>query len=149
MFKVSTNLTLQFSAALLAAPLLCVLYIIIFEHEVSNVFWLFSNPERLFFLILLYPVVEELFFRGVIQESINKKTKKYANLLYFSVANSITSILFMCMHFVHHEPFWAALTLFPSLIFGHFKEQFGHIMPSIILHIFYNFCYFSLIIDKF
>lgn len=138
-------LHLQYGAALLAAPVFCLLYIEIFQRQTENIFWLFSDTRSLFFLILLYPVIEEMLFRGMIQEFIGQKTEQYGHFFCITIANLLTSILFVLMHFIHHSPVWAILTLFPSLIFGYFKERYNNIIPSIILHIFYNLNYFSLI----
>lgn len=98
------------------------------------------DKKSLFFLIVFYPVVEELAFRGVIQEYIASKTTQYTTFFYISVANLLTSLLFVAIHFVHHTPVWALLVFIPSLIFGYFKEQYEHIGPSIFLHMFYNAC---------
>ncbi len=145
MSKVVSYLSLQYGVALLAAPAFCLLYITIFEDQSIDIFWFLTDKKALFLLVLFYPIVEELAFRGVIQEYIDKKIEQ--NLLFFhlSAANIITSIFFVLMHFIHHAPMLAILTFFPSLIFGYFKDQYKFIMPSIVLHMFYNFCYFSLI----
>jgi len=90
--------------------------------------------------------VEELAFRGVIQEFIASKTKQYPALFNVTVANAVTSMLFVMMHFLHHTPLWALLVFVPSLIFGYFKEQYNHIGASIFLHMFYNACSLFLIL---
>jgi membrane protease YdiL (CAAX protease family) len=87
-----------------------------------------------------------LAFRGVIQEYIHSKTKQYDSFVYISLANIITSILFVAIHFVHHSPIWAMLVFIPSLIFGYFKDQYDRIGPSIFLHMFYNACSLFLLI---
>jgi len=145
MEKERLSLHIQYGAALLAAPIFCLFYIEIFQHKADDVYWLLSDMKSLFFLIFLYPIIEELTFRGVIQEYISQKTKQRRLFLNLSIANILTSILFVLMHFVHHEPIWAILTFFPSLIFGYFKERYAQIAPSIILHMFYNLCFFSFI----
>ncbi|RRS30264.1 MAG: hypothetical protein P794_07890 [Epsilonproteobacteria bacterium (ex Lamellibrachia satsuma)] len=106
-------------------------------------YWLLSDGRSLFFLIFLYPVIEELAFRGLIQEYLSKVTGYRSLFPYVSVANLMTSLLFVLMHFVHHEPLWAFLVFFPSLVFGYFKESFDSVLPSIFLHMFYNFTFFS------
>ncbi|MFT7824333.1 MAG: JDVT-CTERM system glutamic-type intramembrane protease [Sulfurimonas sp.] len=136
---------MQYGAALLAAPIFCLLYREIFGHQTEDLFWLLNDGWSLFFLIFFYPIIEELAFRGVVQEYLEEKTKQRKLIANLSIANLLTSILFSLMHFIHHAPLWAALTFFPSLVFGYFKERYSGIMPSIILHIFYNLCYFSLI----
>ncbi len=137
---------MQYGAAILAAPLFVLLYNSIFEHQAFDVELLRFDAKYLFFLIVFYPVVEEFAFRGVIQEYIASKTKQYPSLFYFSVANIVTSLLFVAMHFVHHTSLWAMLVFIPSLIFGYFKEQYRHIGASIFLHMFYNACAFFLIL---
>ncbi len=137
---------MQYGAAILAAPLFVLLYNSIFQHHTFDLELVHFDVKSLFFLIVFYPVIEELAFRGVIQEYIASKTKQYRSLFYFSVANIVTSLLFVAMHFVHHTPLWAVLVFVPSLIFGYFKEQYGHIGASIFLHMFYNACSLFLIL---
>ncbi len=145
MQKERLALGIQYGAALLAAPIFCLFYIEIFQHKSDDVYWLLSDGKSLLFLIFLYPIIEELIFRGMVQEYLYSKTNQQKLFVRLSVANLFTSLLFVLMHFVHHEPIWAILTFFPSLIFGYFKERFDSIIPSITLHIFYNLCYFSFI----
>ena len=138
---------IQYGAALLAAPIFVLLYINIFQHQPFDVEGIFSDTKSLFFLIVFYPVIEELAFRGVIQEYIASKTKQYPSFFFLTVANIVTSVLFVLMHFVHHAPLWALLVFIPSLIFGYFKDQYKHILPSIFLHMFYNFCSVFMIVS--
>ena len=145
MSKVHLSLSARYGAALFAAPLFCLLYIEIFQHETDNIFWLLSDMKSFFFLIFFYPLIEELTFRGIIQEFISQRSKQQKLFLSLSLANIFSSLLFVLMHFVYHEPIWALLTFFPSLIFGYFKEKYSNITPSIMLHMFYNLCYFSFI----
>ncbi len=98
-------------------------------------------------LVLFYPIVEELAFRGTIQELLSKQFDFTSNFFIFSTANVLTSILFVGMHLFHHSLIWALLTFIPSLIFGYFKEKFDHVIPSIGLHIFYNLCYFTIVAE--
>ena len=140
------KLTIQYGAALLAAPLFVLLYNLLFQQRLFDLQLISLDIRSLLFLILLYPLVEELAFRGVIQEFIASKTKKLRTFYFLSIANIVTSLLFVAMHFVHHTPLWAMLVFVPSLIFGYFKEQYGHIVASIFLHMFYNACSLFLIL---
>ena len=137
---------IQFGAAILAAPLFVILHNFLFQQKFFDLDLLQVDAISLFFFIIFYPVVEELAFRGVIQEFIASKTKQYPSFFYLSVANIVTSLLFVAMHFVHHTPLWAVLVFIPSLVFGYFKEQYGHIGASIFLHMFYNACSLFLIL---
>ncbi|NOR55670.1 MAG: JDVT-CTERM system CAAX-type protease [Sulfurovum sp.] len=140
------KLNIQYGVALVAAPLFVLLYITLFQDQTIDLPNIFSDTKSLFFLIVFYPVIEELAFRGMIQEVIARKTKDYPVYFYISLANVLTSVLFVLMHFVHHTPLWALLVFIPSLVFGYFKEQYKHILPSIILHMFYNACSLFLIL---
>lgn len=139
------SLHIQYGAALAAAPVFCLIYGVIFKDQTADIFWLLFDLKSLFFLVFFYPVVEELVFRGIIQEYLHQKTKQFPCFFPFSIANLITSVLFAFMHLVHHVPLFALLTFVPSLIFGYFKDRYKHISFSIILHMFYNLCYFSLV----
>lgn len=126
--------------AIIAGPVFVFLYTTFFQHQSFNIDTMFSDTRSLLFLIVFYPVVEELAFRGVIQEFIHSKTKRYDSFVYISLANILTSILFVSIHFIHHSPTWATLVFIPSLVFGYFKDQYNRIGPSIFLHMFYNTC---------
>lgn len=130
----------------MAAPIFILLYNTLFSHQILDLSSISIDTKSLIFLIVFYPVVEELAFRGVIQEVIATKTKQYPTFYYLSIANITTSLLFVAMHFVHHIPLWAFLVFAPSLIFGYFKEQYKSILPSIFLHMFYNICSLFLIL---
>ncbi len=141
------NINLQYGAALVAAPVVSFLYSYYIVEKSESIFWLFSDIHSFFFLIIFFPLVEELAFRGVIQEYIYKTISEHSLLFHITYANIMTSILFVLMHLIHHEPVWAVLTFVPSLIFGYFKERYKQIRPSIFLHMFYNLSYFSIVVS--
>ena len=99
--------------------------------------WPALTPLIFFVPVLVYPVLEEIVFRGLIQEFVHDYLSK-ARLGPLSHANLLTSVLFTGMHFVNHSPLWAALVFFPSLVFGFFKDRTQGLMAPIILHVFYN-----------
>jgi len=134
-----------YGAAFLAAPLFSFIYAFSFQNMHSNIFWLFEDLNSFFFLIVFYPIIEELTFRGLIQEYISYKTKQKYFFLSLSFSNIITSFLFVSIHFFYHTPLWAFLVFFPSLVFGYFKDQTSSVLPSIALHMFYNLCFFSFV----
>lgn len=129
----------------MAAPLFVFLHNFLFQQKLFDLQHVSFDLKALFFLIVFYPVIEELAFRGVIQEFIASKTKQFRPYFYITIANFVTSLLFVTVHFVHHTPLWALLVFIPSLIFGYFKDQYKHIVPSIFLHMFYNACSLFLI----
>ena len=140
------RLHIQYGAAMLAAPLFVLLYNTFFQEQYFDLKLISFDLTFLFFVIIFYPIVEELIFRGVILEFIASKTKQFRPFFHLTIANVTTSLLFVAMHFVHHSPTWALLVFVPSLIFGYFKEQYKDIRASIILHMFYNTCSLFLIL---
>ena len=129
-------------AALLLATGFWILYgFFISPLRFNNIF----EPLNVFLLsVLLYPIVEEFVFRGVVQEYFTRQARFKANFLGISLANIITSVLFAASHLVNQEPFWALLTFFPSLIFGYFKDRHNNLLSCISVHIFYNLGFFVL-----
>lgn len=93
---------------------------------------------------LVFPVLEELAFRGFLQSTLYGTHWGAQTKLGISHANVLTSVAFAAMHLMQHSPLWAVLTIFPSLIFGFFRDRYGSTTPSIVLHIFYNAGYFWL-----
>lgn len=90
-------------------------------------------------LALIYPVLEEIVFRGGIQSLLLERPSLRKNKLFaISSANVITSILFAAAHLLHQSLLWASLVFFPSLIFGWARERYDSVLPSIVLHAFYN-----------
>ncbi len=120
---------IAFLIAFIAIPFFCFTY----SYNTREV--------NFFYVLLLYPVVEELAFRGAIQDFLSTKLK---NLSYYkiSLANVLTSLLFVATHLIYHSLLWALLVFIPSLIFGYFKDRTNSVIPGIILHIFYNSIYF-------
>nr|WP_255612536.1 JDVT-CTERM system glutamic-type intramembrane protease [Alcanivorax sp. 1008] len=92
---------------------------------------------------MLYPVVEELLFRGVIQGALLRRQKMAVRHFGISRANMLASAMFACLHLVHQTPFWAASVLIPSLLLGHFRERYGNLFVPILLHILFNTIWLS------
>jgi hypothetical protein len=99
--------------------------------------WPLIRPWQFLLPVLLYPVVEEIVFRGLIQELVRDHISRQS-LGPVTIANLLTSLLFAGLHFIYHAPLWAALVFFPSLVFGFFKDRTHHLVAPIILHVFYN-----------
>jgi len=92
--------------------------------------------------VVLYPAIEELVFRGFIQSWVEGLVSRELSI--FTAANIITSTLFALLHLVNHPPALAALTFFPSLIFGLAQDRYKTLAAPTILHCTYNAAYFSL-----
>lgn len=139
--KVLTSLVrdTHFWLAVLVAPVAwwCVHYFV----PVSEI--VVPSP-KLVLLALIYPIIEELAFRGGIQGTLQYLLKEAVLFNRISLANIITSLLFTLLHILYHATFWALLVFLPSLIFGYFRDKYHSTYPSIFLHIYYNIGYFLL-----
>lgn len=97
-----------------------------------------KTPQMLAMTIVIYPLLEEIVFRGALQGWLLEFKSLAKKILYLSSANWITSLVFAGMHFINHAPVWAALVLVPSLVFGWSRDRYKSVVPSICLHSFYN-----------
>lgn len=126
----------RFLLALLAGPLAWL--------ALAMAGWLPARTDLVFLLmaILVRPVVEELVFRGLVQGELRKHlTWQWRGL---TLANAIASIAFAALHFVYQPPAWAVAVFVPSLVFGYFRDRHESVLPSIILHTWYNAGFFLL-----
>ena len=137
------RLSFQYGLAFLAAPVCCLLSAWLLRSFPADPWWLLHEGSAFVRLILFYPIVEELAFRGVIQEYLAGQMKRQYLGGLLSASNLVTSLLFTAIHFVHHPPLWAVAVVVPSLIFGYFRERFGSVIPAVVLHAFYNGVFFS------
>jgi membrane protease YdiL (CAAX protease family) len=125
-----------FYAALMAG-LLFWLALYLLQQPVVQWDWPLLQPWQFLVPVVFYPLVEEMVFRGLLQELVHEYISHHS-LGLISVANLVTSVAFTAMHFIYHAPLWAALVFFPSLVFGFFKDRTGRLTTPILLHIFYN-----------
>jgi len=135
---------LQWGVALLAGPMV---WLLLYGVDQPNIQldWPVSRPWMFMMLIAVYPVLEEVVFRGLIQGWLLGKTSNAPLCSSISQANMLTSIAFSLLHLFAHAPLMAALVLLPSLVFGYFRDRYhGWLVPSIVLHCFYNAGYFLL-----
>ncbi len=118
--------------------------LLVFNDASSDAGWPRRSPGQFALLALVFPLLEEFVFRGFLQSALHKRAWGKKSCFGFSVANLLTSALFALAHLFRHPPLWAALAFFPSLVFGFFRDRYGTLLPSILLHIFYNAGYFWL-----
>jgi membrane protease YdiL (CAAX protease family) len=88
-------------------------------------------------------VLEEIVFRGALQDTCHRYLKPHA-LGPISLANVVTSLVFMALHFFYHPMPWAVSVIAPSLVFGYFKDRHRSLSAPIQLHSFYNAGYYWL-----
>lgn len=94
--------------------------------------------------VLIQPILEELLFRGLLQGQLLQLTWGRWQWGGFTTANLAVSVVFVLLHFINHPPLWALGVLFPSMLFGYFRDRHRSVYPSMALHVFYNAGYFLL-----
>jgi membrane protease YdiL (CAAX protease family) len=102
-----------------------------------------TNLSVLLSLVLLFPIIEEILFRGFIQPFLAKRLHQRWSI--FSLANVLSSILFVLAHFINHPPVCALAVLIPSLVFGYIQERTNNLAAPIALHSTYNAGFFLLL----
>ncbi|MEJ2310010.1 MAG: JDVT-CTERM system glutamic-type intramembrane protease [Gammaproteobacteria bacterium] len=100
-----------------------------------------TDPLRLASLLLLYPLVEEWVFRGVLQGALLGHAWGRRRRLGISLANLLSSLAFMLLHLVNQPPLWALSVIVPSLVLGHFRERHDSLLPPMLLHPLFNLTY--------
>ena len=104
-----------------------------------------GNGGLLLMACLIYPLLEEISFRGVLQGWLaHREAVGRFSVAGISGANLLTSALFSAAHLIHHSPLWALLVVGPSLVYGWFRDRYQSVIPGLLLHILYNSGYFLL-----
>jgi membrane protease YdiL (CAAX protease family) len=88
-------------------------------------------------LLLLQPIAEEAFFRGVLQGMLLRWTA-HRSLGPLTQANVWTTAAFVATHLVAQPPGWALAVALPSLVFGHLRDRFASVLPATAVHVAYN-----------
>lgn len=97
--------------------------------------------------VVMYPVIEEYAFRGAIQPFLLDQQWGRFYLGGVSSANILTSVIFAAAHLLSQAPIWAAVIVFPSLLFGYFRERHNRLASCIVLHSWYNLGFVILVMD--
>ena len=129
----------QFYLALFLGPIFWLGYQ---YFEPANVHWAFDY--RYLLLVLVYPLVEEVVFRGLLQGQLRNLSVMRAELAGVSLANVSASIVFMSTHLLVQETVIAAADIFPSMVFGFLFDRYRTILPGVLVHVFYNAGFFIL-----
>jgi len=108
-----------------------------------------ANAKLWLYVVLLYPVLEEIVFRGGLQGALLNKPlfRQGLGKTPLTLANLCTSVVFAAFHLLNQPPLWAASIIAPSLVFGWIRERHDSILPSIVLHIFYNAGFVALFVS--
>lgn len=130
----------QFRVALAAGPAFWAALALV-THPHFHPAWPLARPGAFALLCLVYPVLEEIVFRGLLQEWL---AQRFGRRTWYglSAANAATSVIFASLHFLYHPPLYAASVFLPSLVFGYFRERHAGLSAPIALHVWYNAGYF-------
>ena len=118
--------------------------ILLFLAVVHPLPWRYIVSVPFLAAVLWQPIVEELLFRGCLQGLLSIRKWGQRSLVGISIANILTSVVFVGAHLATHSLPWALSTVFPSLLFGVLRDRSGSVLPSITLHIVFNAGYFML-----
>ena len=131
----------RFYAALAAA--LPVWALLVWWKGAPEASWVTRTPGLFLLLAVVYPVLEEIVFRGLIQGELLRRLPRRWGAL--TLANLLTSAAFVAVHLLL-RPSWLSAGTFPvSLVFGYFRERTGGLAMPIALHVFYNVGFLLLI----
>ena len=86
--------------------------------------------------------IEITLFRGVLQGALLRSITGARKVAGLSIANIVTSLAFVAIHFAQHPWFWAIGVIVPSLLFGHYRERAGSVAPCILMHVIFNAAFF-------
>jgi len=131
----------QFWTAMAAGPLVWLLLYLWLDVR-PELAWPFADPLRFALLVAVYPILEEIIFRGLLQGWLLRRLAVRLGPL--SAANALTSLVFCLAHLLFRGPFVALAVLAPSLVFGYFRERHRGLAAPIALHCWYNAGYFWL-----
>jgi membrane protease YdiL (CAAX protease family) len=88
-------------------------------------------------LIVLAPLLEEIVFRGGIQESLLRRLSP-SRAAGSWVVNVATAIAFAAAHTLTQLSFVSVLTVLPALVIGWLYQRTRRLAPCVALHAFFN-----------
>jgi membrane protease YdiL (CAAX protease family) len=100
-----------------------------------------ASPGAWLAFMLLWPLVEELLFRGLLQGQLLRLSgggERRGAVWPLSRANLLTTAAFVAVHLGTQPWLWALAVAAPSLVFGHLRERLGSVWPAVLLHGVYN-----------
>jgi len=124
-------------AAFLAAPFYWWV-LTMFVNSTSEPAESSADTKRLLLLVIVYPILEEIVFRGALQGWVRRKSWGLRHRFGVTTANILTSIVFAAFHLIRRPNIWSAGVILPGLVFGFFRDRYGNLYAPMALHIFYN-----------
>ena len=95
-------------------------------------------PLRAVAILLLFPVLEEIVFRGLIHDYIYLKLSTWDKYLGITSANWLTTLLFCLTHLVTRSLIVALLVIVPSLVLGSLRDKGFSIKALAAIHVYWN-----------
>ena len=95
-------------------------------------------PLRAVAILLIFPVLEEIVFRGLIQDYISVKLSTWDIYLGITSANWVTTLLFCLTHLVTRSFIVALLVIVPSLVLGSLRDKGFSIKALAAIHVYWN-----------
>ena len=89
-------------------------------------------------ILLIFPVLEEIVFRGLIQDYLSNKTIGWDSFLGITWANWLTTLLFCVTHLVTRSMLVASLVIVPSLLLGALRDRGFSIKALAAIHLYWN-----------
>jgi membrane protease YdiL (CAAX protease family) len=89
-------------------------------------------------ILLIFPVLEEIVFRGLIQDYLSNKTTGWDSFLGITWANWLTTLLFCVTHLVTRSMLVASLVIVPSLLLGALRDRGFSIKALAAIHLYWN-----------
>jgi membrane protease YdiL (CAAX protease family) len=95
-----------------------------------------SLTYNILFLLFISPILEELTFRGLLQDLVQNRTKNYIFTILF--INSA----FMLLHYkINNSILYLFAVFFCGIIFSVIKIYYKNIIYPIVMHVYYNLCF--------
>ena len=129
-----------FHLAVAAGPIFWFSYAFLYEPYGSTA----DLNSQYLLLVLVYPIAEEIVFRGLLQDSLKSDKRFRTTYLGISVANLVASLTFVFVHVVLQPSILNVAVLLPSLLFGYYFDRYNTLLPGLVLHIVYNSGFFYL-----
>lgn len=104
-----------------------------------------SAPGLFLLVVLVYPLLEELVFRGLLQGWLRRHWARAGPVGGLTWANVCSALAFALTHLIYQPWRWAMLVFFPGLIFGFFRDRYDSVWPGVVLHSYYNLGIFLLV----
>ena len=122
--------------------------VIAFSLELSpSLSWVETHFPLFIVLCFISPVLEEYVFRGLIYDYVEDRNQTEWSVnqwVKISIANLVTTGLFIAMHVGFRGFLAGALVILPSLYLGLIRRESSTLGPCILVHGLWNLGWFSL-----